>query len=92
MLDRFDFFVMYCISLLLQAKEALLAHSTVLQAKDEEIQALKEEVCWTIFFIYCLNRTEKGLEKDIFADFSKASNRPSSRWSDWTTFLINKVL
>ncbi|KAF3840832.1 hypothetical protein F7725_006694 [Dissostichus mawsoni] len=26
-----------------QAKEALLAHSTVLQARDEEIQALKEE-------------------------------------------------
>ncbi|XP_036975198.1 BICD family-like cargo adapter 2 isoform X1 [Acanthopagrus latus] len=27
-----------------QAKEALLAHSTVLQARDEEIQALKEEL------------------------------------------------
>ncbi|XP_026227987.1 BICD family-like cargo adapter 2 isoform X2 [Anabas testudineus] len=27
-----------------EAKEALLAHSTVLQARDEEIQALKEEV------------------------------------------------
>lgn len=27
-----------------QAKEALLAHSSVLQAKDEEIQLLKEEV------------------------------------------------
>uniref|UniRef100_A0A3B4G6I0 BICD family-like cargo adapter 2 n=1 Tax=Pundamilia nyererei TaxID=303518 RepID=A0A3B4G6I0_9CICH len=31
-----------------QAKEALLAHSTVLQARDEEIQALKEEVSETI--------------------------------------------
>lgn len=28
-----------------QAKEALLAHSSVLQAKDEEIEMLKEEVC-----------------------------------------------
>lgn len=28
-----------------QATEALLAHSSVLQAKDEEIQLLKEEVC-----------------------------------------------
>uniref|UniRef100_A0A3Q3X1C2 BICD family-like cargo adapter 2 n=1 Tax=Mola mola TaxID=94237 RepID=A0A3Q3X1C2_MOLML len=28
-----------------QAKEALLAHTAVLQAKDEEIQALTEEVC-----------------------------------------------
>uniref|UniRef100_A0A8C5HLS9 BICD family-like cargo adapter 2 n=1 Tax=Gouania willdenowi TaxID=441366 RepID=A0A8C5HLS9_GOUWI len=27
-----------------QAKEALLAHSTILQARDEEIQALKEEL------------------------------------------------
>lgn len=27
-----------------QAKEALLAHSSVLQAKDKEIQLLKEEV------------------------------------------------
>ena len=32
-----------------QAKEALLAHSTVLQARDEEIQALKEEVCCPVF-------------------------------------------
>uniref|UniRef100_A0A3P8RFT7 BICD family-like cargo adapter 2 n=1 Tax=Astatotilapia calliptera TaxID=8154 RepID=A0A3P8RFT7_ASTCA len=31
-----------------QAKEALLAHSTVLQARDEEIQALKEQVSETI--------------------------------------------
>lgn len=28
-----------------QVKEALLAHSTVLQARNEEIQALKKEVC-----------------------------------------------
>uniref|UniRef100_I3JBH9 BICD family-like cargo adapter 2 n=1 Tax=Oreochromis niloticus TaxID=8128 RepID=I3JBH9_ORENI len=33
-----------------QAKEALLAHSTVLQARDEEIQALKEEVSGTFNF------------------------------------------
>lgn len=32
----------------LQAKEALLAHSTVLQAKDEEIEKLTEEVSWTM--------------------------------------------
>uniref|UniRef100_A0A3P9CS27 BICD family-like cargo adapter 2 n=1 Tax=Maylandia zebra TaxID=106582 RepID=A0A3P9CS27_9CICH len=31
-----------------QAKEALLAHSTVLQARDEEIQALKEQVSETM--------------------------------------------
>uniref|UniRef100_A0A3Q0R4S6 BICD family-like cargo adapter 2 n=1 Tax=Amphilophus citrinellus TaxID=61819 RepID=A0A3Q0R4S6_AMPCI len=50
-----------------QAKEALLAHSTVLQARDEEIQALKEEV-----FL-----TTTGIEKDDFADFSKNSSLES---------------
>ncbi|KAJ0004502.1 hypothetical protein NQD34_010716 [Periophthalmus magnuspinnatus] len=32
----------------LKAKEVLLAHSEVLQTRDQEIQTLKEEVCWSI--------------------------------------------
>uniref|UniRef100_A0A3P9KFV7 BICD family-like cargo adapter 2 n=1 Tax=Oryzias latipes TaxID=8090 RepID=A0A3P9KFV7_ORYLA len=32
-----------------QAKDALLAHSTVLQARDEEIQALKEKVSSSVY-------------------------------------------
>uniref|UniRef100_A0A3P8RFU8 BICD family-like cargo adapter 2 n=1 Tax=Astatotilapia calliptera TaxID=8154 RepID=A0A3P8RFU8_ASTCA len=34
-----------------QAKEALLAHSTVLQARDEEIQALKEQFSFSQFYL-----------------------------------------
>uniref|UniRef100_A0A3Q4GPJ7 BICD family-like cargo adapter 2 n=1 Tax=Neolamprologus brichardi TaxID=32507 RepID=A0A3Q4GPJ7_NEOBR len=46
-----------------QAKEALLAHSTVLQARDEEIQALKEEVSETInlFFKFPFRSLESEL-------------------------------
>lgn len=41
-----SFFSACCVAV--QAKEALLAHSTVLQAKDEEIQKLTEEVSQTM--------------------------------------------
>ncbi|XP_019941153.1 BICD family-like cargo adapter 2 isoform X1 [Paralichthys olivaceus] len=52
-----------------QAKEALLAHSTVLQARDEEIQTLKEE----------LQSQRKELEtlRDEIKQFRGSKDKPS---------------
>ncbi|KAK2879622.1 BICD family-like cargo adapter 2 isoform X1 [Channa argus] len=52
-----------------QAKEALLAHSTVLQARDEEIQALKEE-------LKSQQEELESLRKEI-TPFSSSDGKPS---------------
>ncbi|XP_029030111.1 BICD family-like cargo adapter 2 [Betta splendens] len=52
-----------------QAKEALLAHSTVLQARDEEILALKKEM-------KCQQEELESLRKEV-AQFRNSPGKPS---------------